>query len=105
MCFIITALCSVKHLDLDEWMFVRLPDDTPVASAKPPPAESDAEGDGLDGPGVNGRLWRTVIIGEQEHRIDMQVIRPYLRVISHGGTSPFLKFILMEMTFFFFTAS
>uniref|UniRef100_A0A8C7YBV0 ATCAY kinesin light chain interacting caytaxin a n=1 Tax=Oryzias sinensis TaxID=183150 RepID=A0A8C7YBV0_9TELE len=33
----------------------------------------------------SGRLWRTVIIGEQEHRIDMQVIRPYLRVITHGG--------------------
>ena len=38
-----------------------------------------------DGAGGNGRLWRTVIIGEQEHRIDMQVIRPYLRVVSHGG--------------------
>ncbi|RXN32902.1 caytaxin-like isoform X1 [Labeo rohita] len=60
-------------------------DDTPVASAKAPPADSDADGEGVDGTGVNGRLWRTVIIGEQEHRIDMQVIRPYLRVISHGG--------------------
>ncbi|XP_051980141.1 caytaxin-like isoform X2 [Xyrauchen texanus] len=60
-------------------------DDTPVASAKAPPAESDTDGDGVDGTGVNGRLWRTVIIGEQEHRIDMQVIRPYLHVISHGG--------------------
>ncbi|XP_067252841.1 caytaxin isoform X1 [Chanodichthys erythropterus] len=60
-------------------------DDTPVASVKAPPADSDADGEGLDGTGVNGRLWRTVIIGEQEHRIDMQVIRPYLRVISHGG--------------------
>ncbi|XP_076009434.1 caytaxin [Genypterus blacodes] len=38
-----------------------------------------------DGAGGNGRLWRSVIIGEQEHRIDMQVIRPYLRVITHGG--------------------
>nr|XP_055074271.1 caytaxin isoform X2 [Misgurnus anguillicaudatus] len=60
-------------------------DDTPVASAKPPPADSDTDGEGADGTGANGRLWRTVIIGEQEHRIDMQVIRPYLRVISHGG--------------------
>uniref|UniRef100_A0A3B4FNX2 Caytaxin-like n=1 Tax=Pundamilia nyererei TaxID=303518 RepID=A0A3B4FNX2_9CICH len=40
---------------------------------------------GEDGNANNGRLWRTVIIGEQEHRIDMQVIRPYLRVITHGG--------------------
>ncbi|XP_051990182.1 caytaxin [Xyrauchen texanus] len=51
-------------------------DDTPVASAKGPGGD---EGDGT------GRLWRTVIIGEQEHRIDMQVIRPYLRVVTHGG--------------------
>ncbi|XP_058608812.1 caytaxin isoform X3 [Onychostoma macrolepis] len=51
-------------------------DDTPVASVKGPGGE---EGDGA------GRLWRTVIIGDQEHRIDMQVIRPYLRVVTHGG--------------------
>ncbi|KAG7481137.1 hypothetical protein MATL_G00063620 [Megalops atlanticus] len=31
------------------------------------------------------RLWRTVIIGEQEHRIDMRSIEPYQKVISHGG--------------------
>lgn len=60
------------------------PDDTPVASAKAGP--SDGLGDADDEGGVNnGRLWRTVLIGEQEHRIDMQVIKPYLRVITHGG--------------------
>uniref|UniRef100_A0A665TI24 CRAL-TRIO domain-containing protein n=1 Tax=Echeneis naucrates TaxID=173247 RepID=A0A665TI24_ECHNA len=32
-----------------------------------------------------GRLWRGVVIGEQEHRIDMKCIEPYKRVISHGG--------------------
>lgn len=31
------------------------------------------------------RLWRTVVIGEQEHRINMKMIEPYMRVISHGG--------------------
>uniref|UniRef100_A0A3B3CW75 Prune homolog 2 with BCH domain n=1 Tax=Oryzias melastigma TaxID=30732 RepID=A0A3B3CW75_ORYME len=31
------------------------------------------------------RLWRSVLIGEQEHRIDMKCIEPYKRVISHGG--------------------
>ncbi|KAI1900128.1 hypothetical protein AGOR_G00046830 [Albula goreensis] len=31
------------------------------------------------------RLWRTVIIGEQEHRIDMKSIELYQKVISHGG--------------------
>lgn len=27
-----------------------------------------------------------MVIGEQEHRIDMKCIEPYRRVISHGGT-------------------
>uniref|UniRef100_A0AAY4DCZ9 CRAL-TRIO domain-containing protein n=2 Tax=Denticeps clupeoides TaxID=299321 RepID=A0AAY4DCZ9_9TELE len=57
-------------------------DDTPVAKSSTGDG-TEAEEDG--GTGANGRLWRTVIIGEQEHRIDMQVIRPYVRVISHGG--------------------
>ncbi|XP_036094678.1 protein prune homolog 2 isoform X2 [Rousettus aegyptiacus] len=35
----------------------------------------------------DNRLWRTVVIGEQEQRIDMKVIEPYRRVISHGGDS------------------
>ncbi|XP_064153121.1 protein prune homolog 2-like isoform X3 [Anguilla rostrata] len=34
---------------------------------------------------LDARLWRTVVIGEQEHRIDMQSIEPYQKVISHGG--------------------
>lgn len=59
-------------------------DDTPVASAKAGPRDGAGEVDEA-GAANNGRLWRTVIIGEQEHRIDMQVIRPYLRVITHGG--------------------
>ncbi|KAM4576452.1 uncharacterized protein PAE49_006557 isoform 3-T3 [Odontesthes bonariensis] len=33
----------------------------------------------------DGGLWRSVVIGEQEHRIDMKCIEPYKRVISHGG--------------------
>ncbi|XP_058157616.1 protein prune homolog 2 isoform X1 [Dasypus novemcinctus] len=33
----------------------------------------------------DNRLWRTVVIGEQEQRIDMKAIEPYRRVISHGG--------------------
>ncbi|XP_068190514.1 protein prune homolog 2-like isoform X5 [Antennarius striatus] len=33
----------------------------------------------------DARLWRTVVIGEQEHRINMKIIEPYQRVISHGG--------------------
>ncbi|XP_042306051.1 protein prune homolog 2 isoform X2 [Sceloporus undulatus] len=33
----------------------------------------------------DNRLWRTVVIGDQEHRIDMKAIEPYKKVISHGG--------------------
>lgn len=65
-----------------------LPDDTPVAAAKNMPGDSaDLFGDGTaeDGSAANGRLWRTVIIGEQEHRIDLHMIRPYMRVVTHGG--------------------
>ncbi|XP_055403021.1 caytaxin [Bubalus kerabau] len=63
-------------------------DDTPVAAAKNMPGDSaDLFGDGSaeDGSAANGRLWRTVIIGEQEHRIDLHMIRPYMRVVTHGG--------------------
>ncbi|KAG5208914.1 hypothetical protein MJG53_007304 [Ovis ammon polii x Ovis aries] len=63
-------------------------DDTPVAAAKNMPGDSaDLFGDGSaeDGGAANGRLWRTVIIGEQEHRIDLHMIRPYMRVVTHGG--------------------
>uniref|UniRef100_A0A452TNK6 ATCAY kinesin light chain interacting caytaxin n=1 Tax=Ursus maritimus TaxID=29073 RepID=A0A452TNK6_URSMA len=62
-------------------------DDTPVAAAKNMPGDSaDLFGDGAveDGGATNGRLWRTVIIGEQEHRIDLHMIRPYMRVVTHG---------------------
>uniref|UniRef100_A0A3B5MNH9 ATCAY kinesin light chain interacting caytaxin b n=1 Tax=Xiphophorus couchianus TaxID=32473 RepID=A0A3B5MNH9_9TELE len=54
-------------------------DDTPVATAKRLPGEGEEERDS------SGHLWRTVIIGDQEQRIDMQIIRPYLRVVTHGG--------------------
>ncbi|XP_013807443.1 caytaxin [Apteryx mantelli] len=63
-------------------------DDTPVATAKNMPGDSaDLFGDGgaEEGSATNGRLWRTVIIGEQEHRIDLQMIKPYMRVVTHGG--------------------
>ncbi|XP_060038018.1 caytaxin [Erinaceus europaeus] len=63
-------------------------DDTPVAAAKNMPgASADLFGDGAaeDGAAANGRLWRTVILGEQEHRIDLHMIRPYMRVVTHGG--------------------
>ncbi|KAG9354049.1 hypothetical protein JZ751_012173 [Albula glossodonta] len=33
----------------------------------------------------DSKLWRTVIIGEQEHRINMKSIEPFQKVLSHGG--------------------
>lgn len=59
-----------------------------MATAKNMPGDSaDLFGDGTteDGGAANGRLWRTVIIGEQEHRIDLHMIRPYMKVVTHGG--------------------
>lgn len=41
------------------------------------------------------RPWRSVVIGEQEHRIDMKSIEPYKRVISHGGSHT--HFILLSL--------
>ncbi|MCJ8745171.1 hypothetical protein PDJAM_G00127200 [Pangasius djambal] len=58
-------------------------DDALVARAKVGPGDGSGQG-AEEGDGTS-RLWRTVIIGDQEHRIDMQVIRPYLRVVTHGG--------------------
>lgn len=74
--------------------FPLFPDDTPVAAAKNMPGDSaDLFGDGAaeDGSAANGRLWRTVIIGEQEHRIDLHMIRPYMRVVTHGGEDLVLR--------------
>ncbi|KAG5834825.1 protein prune homolog 2 [Anguilla rostrata] len=33
----------------------------------------------------DSQLWRTVIIGDQEHRINMKLIEPFQKVLSHGG--------------------
>lgn len=58
-----------------------------------PGDSADLFGDGgtEDGSATNGRLWRTVIIGEQEHRIDLQMIKPYMRVVTHGGAGDALE--------------
>ncbi|XP_010889430.2 caytaxin [Esox lucius] len=53
-------------------------DDTPIANSTALPGSQTGEQE-------TGRLWRTVVIGDQEQRIDMAVIRPYLRVVTHGG--------------------
>ncbi|XP_033871882.3 protein prune homolog 2 isoform X3 [Acipenser ruthenus] len=52
-------------------------EDEPKEEAEPIPEEEEERQD--------ARLWRTVVIGEQEHRIDMKSIEPYQKVISHGG--------------------
>ncbi|XP_029019943.1 uncharacterized protein LOC114863216 isoform X3 [Betta splendens] len=49
-----------------------------------PASGAEAAGRAAEG-GRDSRLWRSVVIGEQEHRIDMKCIEPYKRVISHGG--------------------
>uniref|UniRef100_A0A673L1W5 ATCAY kinesin light chain interacting caytaxin b n=1 Tax=Sinocyclocheilus rhinocerous TaxID=307959 RepID=A0A673L1W5_9TELE len=66
--------------------FLETPDDLDInVDDIDTPDDDSAKGAGGEGGDGAGRLWRTVIIGDQEHRIDMQVIRPYLRVVTHGG--------------------
>lgn len=45
----------------------------------------------------DNRLWRTVVIGDQEQRIDMKAIEPYKKVISHGGRETCKLFFLNWM--------
>jgi len=33
----------------------------------------------------NAPLWSTVTISDKEYKIDLKVIEPYKRVLSHGG--------------------
>ena len=35
--------------------------------------------------------WRCVTIADQRHQIDMKVIEPYKKVLSHGGKSVHFK--------------
>lgn len=44
----------------------------------------------------DGKLWRAVVIGEQEHRINMKIIEPYMRVISHGGEADWLAAVSLN---------
>lgn len=61
------------------------PDDSDESDQGAGAGRGAAEGGG------EGRPWRSVVIGEQEHRIDMKSIEPYKRVISHGGSHTFSK--------------
>ena len=36
----------------------------------------------------DAKAWRTVNVGDRELRIDMKVIEPYKKVLSHGGRWP-----------------
>lgn len=35
--------------------------------------------------GEDGRHWRVFRTGQREQRVDMTVIEPYKKVLSHGG--------------------
>ncbi|XP_006275456.2 bcl-2/adenovirus E1B 19 kDa-interacting protein 2-like protein isoform X2 [Alligator mississippiensis] len=48
-------------------------------------ASSLSEGRVVDVDDPEGRRWRLFLSGEQEQRVDMSVVEPYTRVISHGG--------------------
>uniref|UniRef100_A0A8C2XKI4 CRAL-TRIO domain-containing protein n=1 Tax=Cyclopterus lumpus TaxID=8103 RepID=A0A8C2XKI4_CYCLU len=62
------------------------PDEADLLEFNEHAASSDADaGHGAAEESRGSRLWRSVVIGEQEHRIDMKCIESYKRVISHGG--------------------
>lgn len=61
------------------------PDDLPRVRRL---ASSLSEGRVVDVDDPEGRRWRLFLSGEQEQRVDMSVVEPYTRVISHGGTGP-----------------
>ncbi|XP_078576393.1 uncharacterized protein LOC144862024 isoform X3 [Branchiostoma floridae x Branchiostoma japonicum] len=86
-------ICALSdELEWDELLLVYVPwktqpdlsktDDTPIGSSRTTPQGESVPQFAAD---EEARMWRTVVIGEQEHRIDMKVIDPYKKVISHGG--------------------
>ncbi|XP_029437869.1 bcl-2/adenovirus E1B 19 kDa-interacting protein 2-like protein isoform X2 [Rhinatrema bivittatum] len=62
-------------------------DDLPRARGPDDGAAEDKFGEGrvADMEDKDGRKWRIFLSGDQEHKVDMTVIEPYKRVISHGG--------------------
>ncbi|XP_015192196.2 bcl-2/adenovirus E1B 19 kDa-interacting protein 2-like protein isoform X1 [Lepisosteus oculatus] len=57
-----------------------------AAAASTPVMEQAEEGQlDLDEVDSRGRKWRVFRTAGQEHRVDMSVLEPYLRVLSHGG--------------------
>lgn len=49
--------------------------------------------------GEDGTHWKTCVVGGEERRIDMKVIEPYKKVLSHRGELEILKNILLFPTF------
>ncbi|KAK1154673.1 bcl-2/adenovirus E1B 19 kDa-interacting protein 2-like protein isoform X2 [Acipenser oxyrinchus oxyrinchus] len=47
--------------------------------------ERSEESQPTDEEDSQGRKWRLFRMGEQEYRVNMSVLEPYLRVLSHGG--------------------
>ncbi|XP_051278494.1 protein prune homolog 2-like isoform X3 [Dicentrarchus labrax] len=78
------ALDTGDDLDLDTPDEADLHEDSEESNLGAGAASSDAIA-GAAEESRDSRLWRSVVIGEQEHRIDMKCIEPYKRVISHGG--------------------
>ncbi|XP_030043429.1 bcl-2/adenovirus E1B 19 kDa-interacting protein 2-like protein isoform X2 [Microcaecilia unicolor] len=62
-------------------------DDLPRAKGLDDGATEDTFGEGrvADMEDQTGRKWRIFLMGDEEHKVDMTIIEPYKRVISHGG--------------------
>lgn len=83
----LVASFSKHHRSIDKFHFVCLESgdaEEPYLGAGATSSEAGTGRGAAEG-GRDSRLWRSVVIGEQEHRIDMKCIEAYKRVISHGG--------------------
>ena len=76
--------------------YILIVDDTPVSPSNRSicaqggqPADSIAEYDAADELAAE-RRWRSVSLSGQCRQIDMDVVRPFQQVVSHGGESVLL---------------
>ncbi len=70
--------------DLDLWwMYLTIAGDTQSSETPIEPIPEYTAAEELQ----DEKNWRAVNIGDKQYKIDMKVIEPYKKVLSHGGKS------------------
>lgn len=77
----ITRICHVH------FFFLCVLDDLPRAEGLGASEAAERLGQGCvcDVAGEDGHRWRVFRTGQREQRVDMTIIEPYKKVLSHGG--------------------